>query len=248
MLEVKITENYTGIEVKGDYNDLDKLYDCIIEVLGDEEKYPSLEKFRIQILALCYDIRHAKQGNREIEFVPNCVNKEIMQYHSVIAPINNLYYKFNYILTQAIFVVYALNIFIDRYKYEKYKRDYYTKALYDESINIVQEFQSKVLNAIAEILPEKSKKIFFKLFYDREFGTCRLLHQYLELMDCRFLAKNKEQRVKNLINTTKRVIRYWDYQEYIDLENTLNEYAEKNQCSIDNVGLTGVEYPEDIIW
>lgn len=44
MLEIKITENYTGIEVKGDYNDLDKLYDCIFEIVGGEGEYPTLEK------------------------------------------------------------------------------------------------------------------------------------------------------------------------------------------------------------
>ena len=46
MLEIKITENYAGIEVKGDYNDFDKLYDCIFEIVGDEGDYPTLLKMR----------------------------------------------------------------------------------------------------------------------------------------------------------------------------------------------------------
>lgn len=248
MLDIKVTKNYTGIEVKGDYNDLDKLYDCIFEIVGDEEEDPILEKFRIQILALCYDLRHAKQGSREIELIPNNFDEEIMKYHSIIAPTNNVYYKFNYILTQAIFVVYALNIFIDNYKYKKYKSSYYTKAAYDENINIVQEFQSKVIKAIVEILPEKNQKSFLKLFYDREFGTNRFIHQYLELIDCRYLRKNKEERLKSIVNTTKRVIKYWEYQEYIDLEQELMEYAEENACNVDNIRISGTEYPEDIEW
>lgn len=248
MLEIKITENYAGIEVKGDYNDFDKLYDCIFEIVGDEEEYPTLEKFRIQILALCYDLRHAKQGSREIELIPNNIDEEIMKYHSIIAPTNNVYYKFNYILTQAIFVVYVLNIFIDNHKYKKYKSSHYTRAVYDEDINIVQEFQSKVIKAIVEILPEKNQKSFLKLFYDREFGTNRFIHQYLELIDCRYLAKNKDERLKSILNTTKRVIKYWEYQEYIDLEQELLEYAEENQCNIDNIRITGTEYPESIEW
>lgn len=69
MLEIKVTENYAGIEVKGDCNDFEQLYDCIFKIVGDGEEYPTLEKFRIQILALCYDLRHAKQGNREIELI-----------------------------------------------------------------------------------------------------------------------------------------------------------------------------------
>ena len=248
MLDIKVTENYGGIEVKGDYADFEQLYNSIFEIIGDEEDYPTLEKFRIQILAFCYDLRHAKQGSREIELVENNMNDEIMKWHSIITPINNVYYKFKYILTQAIFVVYALNIFIDNYKYKKYKSSYYTKVVYDEAVNIVQEFQSKVIKAIVQILSEKNKKTFLKLFYDREFGTNRLVHQYLELIDCRYLAKNKENRLKGLVNTTKRVIRYWEYQEYIDLEQELIEYAEKNQCDIDDIMIDGTEYPEEIDW
>ena len=248
MLDIKVTENYGGIEVKGDYADFEQLYDSIFEIIGDEEDYPTLEKFRIQILAFCYDLRHAKQGNREIELVENNMNDEIMKWHSIITPINNVYYKFKYILTQAIFVVYALNIFIDNYKYKKYKSSYYTKVVYDEVVNIVQEFQSKVIKSIVQLLSEKNKKTFLKLFYDREFGTNRLVHQYLELIDCRYLAKNKEDRLKGLVNTTKRVIKYWEYQEYIDLEQELIEYAEENQCDIDNIIIDGTEYPEEIDW
>lgn len=145
-------------------------------------------------------------------------------------------------------MAYALNIFIDNYKYKKYKSSYYTKVVYDESVNIVQEFQSKVIKSIVQLLSEKNKKIFLKLFYDREFGTNRLVHQYLELIDCRYLAKNKEDRLKGLVNITKRVIKYWEYQEYIDLEQELIEYAEENQCDIDNIMIDGTEYPEKIDW
>ena len=248
MLNTKVTENYGGIEVKGDYDDFEQLYDSIFKIIGDGEDYPTLEKLRIQILAFCYDLRHAKQGNREIELVENNMNNEIMKWHSIIIPTNNVYYKFNYILTQAIFVVYALNIFIDNYKYKKYKSSYYTKVVYDEDVNIVQEFQSKVIKAIVKILLEKNKKTFLKLFYNREFGTNRLVHQYLELIDCRYLAKNKEDRLKSIVNTTKRVIKYWEYQEYIDLEEELIEYAEENQCDIDNIRIDGIDYPEEIDW
>lgn len=248
MLKIKVTENYGGIEVKGDYDDLEQLYNSIFKIVGNGEDYPTLENLRIQILAFCYDLRHAKQGNREIELIENNMNNEIMKWHSIIAPTYNVYYKFNYILTQAIFVVYAINIFIDNYKYKKYKHRYYIKALFDEDINIVQEFQSKVIKAIVQILPEKNIKSFLKLFYDREFGTNRLVYQYLELIDCRYLAKNKENRLKSIVNTTKKTIKYWEYQEYIDLESGLLEFAKQNECNVDDIKIDGTDYPEYIEW
>ncbi len=62
------------------------------------------------------------------------------------------------------------------------------------------------------------------------------------------MAKNKEDRLKSIVNTTKRVIKYWEYQEYIDLEEELIEYAEENQCDIDNIRIDGIDYPEEIDW
>ena len=248
MLETKMTDNYAGIEIKGDYNDFDKLYDCIFEIIGNEEEYPTLEKFRIHILAFCYELRHAKQADRDIELVPNYIDTESMKYHLIIAPTNNVYYKFNYIFTQAIFVVYSLNIFIDNYIYRKYKTSGYGKIVYDENINCVKVFESMILSAICKVLPENKQKNFLKLFYDREFGTNRFVHQYLELIDCRYLSKNKEDRLKNLVNITKRVIRYWEYEEYRDLEFELIKYANENQCDINDIKINRTDYPENIEW
>ncbi len=248
MLDIKVTENYGGVEIKGDYNDLEKLYDSIVKILGDTQEYPTLEKFRIQILGFCYDLRHAKQGDRDLELIPNNMDNEIMKFHSIIAPVSNLYYKFNCIITQIIFTVYFLNIFIDNYKFKKYKRSYQNKAVYNEDINIVQEFQSKAIKSILEILPEKNKKTFLELFYDRGLESNILIHQYFELIDCRYLAKNKNDRLKSLSNTAKRIIKYAEYQEYIDLEEELVDYANEHQCDLDDIMLGGIEYPEDINW
>ena len=162
MLDIRMTKNYAGVEIKGDYDDFDELYDCIYEVIGDEEDNPTLEKFRIQILGFCYELRHAKQGDRDIELIPNYIGNEIMKYHSAIMPTDNVYYKFNYIFTQIIFTLYALNIFIDNYSYRKYKGANYGKIVYDENVNIIQMFESKVLSAIVGCLSEKNKKKFFK--------------------------------------------------------------------------------------
>ena len=56
MLDIKVTENYGGIEVKRDYADFEQLYDSIFEIIGDGEDYPTLEKFRIQIRYLAKNI------------------------------------------------------------------------------------------------------------------------------------------------------------------------------------------------
>ena len=64
MLSVKTTENLAGVTVSGTYWDLNALYDALTNVIGEEESYPEFEACRIRVLGLCYDIRHAYQGDR----------------------------------------------------------------------------------------------------------------------------------------------------------------------------------------
>ncbi len=44
MLKINVTENYGGIEVKGDYYDFEQLYDSIFKIIGDGEDYEKTEK------------------------------------------------------------------------------------------------------------------------------------------------------------------------------------------------------------
>lgn len=38
MLKVELTENYAGVKISGDYNDLDNLYDSIYYFIKEEPK------------------------------------------------------------------------------------------------------------------------------------------------------------------------------------------------------------------
>ncbi len=40
-------------------------------IVGSEEEHPTYDMARIRALGVCYDIRHALMGNREMEFVEN---------------------------------------------------------------------------------------------------------------------------------------------------------------------------------
>ena len=64
MLSVKTTENLTGVTISGTYWDLNALYDALSNVIGEEGSYPEFEACWLRVLGLCYDIRHAYQGDR----------------------------------------------------------------------------------------------------------------------------------------------------------------------------------------
>lgn len=71
MLTLHNIPNLAGIEISGDYLDLDTLYLALHTIVGDEGEYGDYEGARLRVLGVMYDIRHAFQGVREFEFVRN---------------------------------------------------------------------------------------------------------------------------------------------------------------------------------
>jgi len=85
MLTVKATPHLAGLAISGDYDDLQRLYDALMAVVDDhdeenEDDETDYELPALYILALCYEVRHAHQGERWLEFVDNGFSEEIQQY------------------------------------------------------------------------------------------------------------------------------------------------------------------------
>lgn len=66
MLLGNITQNGTGIIIKGDYFDLDNLYDTIHDLA---KPWPEESFIHGQLMWFAYEIRKANQGSRELENV-----------------------------------------------------------------------------------------------------------------------------------------------------------------------------------
>ncbi|MCD6396165.1 MAG: hypothetical protein J7L71_01375 [Spirochaetaceae bacterium] len=46
----------------------------------------------------------------------------------------------------------------------------------------------------------------------------------------------------------KRIVEYWNDPLYKELNETALEAAEKYNCSLSDLRMAGLEYPEEIIW
>ena len=115
MLTLRNTPNLAGIEISGDYQDLDGLYVALLMLAGDEGEYGDYEGARLRVLGMMYDIRHAFQADREFEFVGNGMDADTMKLLGMITPDKNLYYKVNVYYLEALFVTMAINDFIRLY-------------------------------------------------------------------------------------------------------------------------------------
>jgi len=81
MFSVEKSSNTNGVTLKGDFFDLDRLYFAIMKFTGNHginDKCPFDNCYLAceNLLGLCYELRHAWQGDRDIEQVYNGVEEE----------------------------------------------------------------------------------------------------------------------------------------------------------------------------
>ena len=105
MLHTKPTEHLTGITIQGDYNDFFELVESIYRITGlDDNRTSFYYGVKNRLLGICYDIRHAFMGDRDIVLEDNGMRENIMKWHEQITPTQNVYYSVEVLFPEAIFV------------------------------------------------------------------------------------------------------------------------------------------------
>ena len=146
MLKVKLTKNYAGVTISGDYNDLDHLYDSIYYLIHGEPI--SIGEYTMQnhLYGFLYDVRHAYQGDREVELIDNNLDKYKREYFNLKeneVTDKNVCFSFNYLLPDLLLDMVLIKYFIN--KVCKKEND-----IYNPHINMVNYFYSIVLYSLLE--------------------------------------------------------------------------------------------------
>lgn len=249
MIYVKNTPNNTGVAIYGDCLDFENLYESLHTVVGDESEFISYEAVRIRVLGVCYDLRHALMGHRDIEFVDNGMDADKMKWLSVITPDKNVYLKINVLWPEMLFVTMALNDFIQLYARKKARKSYNvlldTQTIWDASIAHVRIFQAAVAKCINETVSEASFSRMMKLMNKDHTGFAGYTTQYIDILNCRFLGLDKEKRLKSIPTMAKRLAEQGD--EYRQVRDEVIAAAKEYNCPVNNIRPL-VDYPENIEW
>ena len=156
MIFAKNTPSNTGIALYGDFIDFENFYEALHDVVGDEDELIECFSARIRAFGVCYDIRHALMGDREYEFVDNGLDEEKKRRMSVLAPDKNVYLKIYVLWPEMLFVMIALNDFLQLYAGKraktKYTSNWYTHAKVSRDHTVVQV--RMFLAAVAECLKQ----------------------------------------------------------------------------------------------
>ncbi len=171
MIKLENTPKALGITIKGDYYDLNELYDAVCQPAdlyftfifnALKEKYPSNpERYEDLIgdydyahnciLGLCYDIRHAYQGDRDIEYMREDKNK---------------YYKVDVLYP---WMIYYLLFFKRISQYDFDEEDFatlnypYNNLEHQKNMSILKHFSIQIWECLIKLLGEEKASRLYRL-------------------------------------------------------------------------------------
>lgn len=255
MIKFENTENLTGVCITGDYYDFDNLVDAFHKITVDEysEKNSQYAEMSLRVLGVCYDIRHAYQGDREVILLDNNMDDEKMKYHPVITTTKNVYYKCNILYTEMLYTTIALNELIKLRMKELSKKKYLYEILYDknviwdDTIATIRNFQAEFAKCVKEFLTERSYNMWLK-YMNHENYIFTMYQQYLDILSIEYINMTKEKRLKSFTKISKRIAEFDNDDEYTYIKKSIDEAAKSYNCHRNELRLRDMEYPECIVW
>lgn len=256
MITIKNTPNLTGITISGDFDDLYNLVDAFHEITINEysEKHHQYIDISTRVLGLCYDIRHAYQGDRKVEILDNHMTEDKMKWHSIIAPKNNVHYSCNYLYPEMFFVMLALNELVElrirdltktRYIY---KEAMDKKVIWDETIATLRLFQAEFVKCVKGTFTEATFARWMNVMNSDYISIENIAGQYVDLLNINYIHMNKEKRLKNLSSIAKRIAEFRNDNEHKEIKDSVTEAAREYRCEPGAIKMRGLEYPENFEW
>jgi len=261
MLRMKPTKSLTGVTIQADF---DTLYDLVHSIYnltgpGMEDCDDLYYGVKHRLLGLCYDLRHAFMGDREVFLEKNNLCDEKQEWHEIKAPEKNLYYSVNVLFPEMIFLALSVpKMYGFSYKYygRRYHKDEDTLmgvkmpvipyAQYGRDKANLDMLCAAVWEALGEALgDEEMEKLIFNMQRSDESYFYYATH-YVDRCNVELLKTDVEKRKDKLRNIMKRLMKKPD--AYKKMEADLRYWAKEYHTNIYELVEPRVEYPEDVEW
>lgn len=257
MLKIKPTENLTGITLQGDFNDFYELVESIYRLTGFEEIYDDVYYgVKNRLLGMCYDIRHAYMGDRDIVLEDNGMDNELMKWHGMITPTQNVYYSVNVLFPEAIFIAASVPMmYIHAYRY--YGESNKKRAVENEHMIMPYSYYLRdkanldvlfagIWKALGEVIGDEELEKILELKGRTNEHFIRYATQYIDKCNIDYLKTDVEKRKDKLKNTVKRIVK--KPQAYLNMEADLMYWAMEYNTSMYELRDPKLKYPEEIEW
>lgn len=258
MLTVEMTEHLLGYRIYGDYDALDKLYDAIFELsdVNDDTSLPEAEyNMRTRMLALCYDLRHAYQGDRGVKMIDNGMNEEMASWKGVeVSSYKNLIYYVEILYPEAMYEVIGLNWLIQQ-RWGKLlgkalsssDRAEDPKVIFDPACAQARLYQSLVMEALrAKATPTTFSRIR-KQVAEQYYTVGAMYTQWLDILNGEWTNMTVKQREKGLGTMVRDLTDYHGHFQYAEVVADIDRFAIELNTRRGDVPLK-IYYAENCDW
>lgn len=228
MIKTKLTPNYGGVRISGDYYDLNELYDAVAYLINYDAKSIEEEAMQDHLYGFMYDVRHAYQGDREIMLVDNGLYDSKREWFGIKkrdATDNAVYYEFDYLWPDLL-----LDIMLAKYFIKKV--DIKENDIYNSNINLVNYFYAIVLDKANEFLSSKDFKKVRDIIKNNNINEKKFLPQWFELLALNYAKMSKQKRKKEFMQLVDKIYCFLNYDEYINLQKEITNECKANNCNI----------------
>ena len=255
MIQITPTKNLTGVTIRGDYADFDELIDSIYRITGlEQDKTDRYYGVKIMLLGICYDIRHAKQGDREIHLTDNGMDKDLMVWHKTVTPVQNVYYSVNILFPDAIFTAASFSemcLWSSVY-YGPHAKGYTEDMAAPSYMDFMRDranlnvLCAGIWQALAEVIgADEAQKIYESR--NREYGNYEdyVVH-YVDKCNLELIKTPVEKRKTKIRNIAKRIVK--KPEGYYSMERNLRYSAQHYGVTIYDLKDPRLEYPDEWEW
>lgn len=254
MIKAKPTKNLTGINIQGDFNDFYELVESIYNITRSEENINSpYYSVSVRLLGICYDIRHAYQGDREVHLIDNGMNDEIMKFHSIIVPKQNLYYSVNILFPEALFVAMSIKEICE---YAGTKKSWksliddtkrpYRRATYLRDKSKLEILSAGILQAFSDVVGEDEADKLINLKTRTDESYRKYLTQFIDELNIDYIKSDVSKRKDKIKSIARKIAK--KSVSYLSLENDLIYWAKELNSNIHELHTEVDEYPEEFEW
>lgn len=239
MLTIQPTDMLTGVQLSGDYWDLDSLVTAIYELIGEEDHYLDFQGARSRIVGVCVDIRKATKGEKHIEFVGNGIHKELEKKNQMLAPKKNIYFAVDILMPEILFTAIALNDFITLYE------ENIDNSKWNFTVTAVRQFQAAVADLLETLIEPQHYHVFLELLHTKYPVFLRYATQYVDVLNLEYLQLTRDERKLHLAAYALRLLK--EDESYLEMKHQLLGVANISKHEIHELEVN-LKYPEHIEW
>ena len=261
MLNVDMTPNRLGFKVTGDYDALDELYDAVWALTVADDDFetartpgtPDEQIMSTRLLALCYDIRHAYQGDCGIELVDSGMTETLAEWHRLPYVEKNAAFSFNVLYPEAMYQLMALNYLIDRRKRliaKKAPSDalHAEESMLDPAICTVRSYQSRLMEALKTVASKGRFSRIREYAYAGYDSMPRVYGQWVDVINCDYAFMTPKKRLEELSTVVRDIAECRRHDQYRDMVEKIDERALSLGCPREDIVVSMPDFPENQEW